>query len=901
MTEMCTDQLFFLPDNKMALEVTLTSVVAAIMVWAVQVENGGVLNTVFKVVPTSTPGTVEFDVSDDLMQSNIDYVMSALLLKPISLPVLEAMPESLGGGASGVANAHAHPNREPNIFWTTVALYVLIVFLIIAIQVINCCCCCCSGGETGVYGSMNPLQVAALRSRVGHKQLVCRIAYLAVLVLAVAFLAACIILIFVYFSSIGVLMSYLEAHNGSAEETSSIQNGLQALTTHVTQFMKTGIESGRTLTDNSLTDFIKNTNAEISSGLSGTIDNLLLYLSVANVLAKGGETVKALKTFSMYVTDASDSINALKGGVAALCKKMDEARDEFKNAFRTVTNCDQECQKLKTATENLYCPIDLSAIDTSVTNQFTTELQKTVADLEKKLADVNKAIKDIKASTSKMVDSIEEKLDLKTVLSSINKFWDDTSAQVGGVTKNLEDLSTSVDNGLSQYSGYIRIGFYVIGGFFIVMLVIAALIAARLLYRAFRDRLYAGADTVLTYTPGNKWDKIVCGKGSVCCCSVIFIPILLIFAAIIAVLLFALTTVSGEACIYVTRETGVNKTDFVVDGLLARRWSSLVGGSVGGANDFLNTPPPKHVLHALTQSCRGSTMQSSRRGLLSAVGYTNLVDVSKLVKSPQVQEGIKEGKKTVSDEVKKLKISSKLPSESELEKAQTDLEKAIKDLNLTTLINSTNSNLLNPAPIEKLISELTDYSNRISQQNAFEKGINILKDVAVKMKNLQPEMDSTSVHLQKVDTEKGEIIRPVKGLVEAFKTTIKAAKDESALIGEVDKQYDKVTTELLDFMEKDGGVAFSHLTQELFPCEEAYRAVNVALAVSCGDEGGLNRFVGVVYVLALTVLFICFFYFSLFNLAFMQAIQIHRLSATKLEDSSTDFGEDYEGEDKDST
>uniref|UniRef100_A0A5K3FS95 Plasma membrane fusion protein PRM1 n=1 Tax=Mesocestoides corti TaxID=53468 RepID=A0A5K3FS95_MESCO len=165
-------------------------------------------------------------------------------------------------------NAHAHPNREPNIFWTTVALYVLIVFLIIAIQVINYCCCCCSGGggddvvgdKTGVYGSMNPLQVAALRSRLGNMQLMCRIAYLAVLVLAVAFLAACIILIFVYFSSIGVLMSYLEAHNGSAEETSSIQNGLQALTTHVTQFLNTGIESGRTLTNASLTDFLQQTN-----------------------------------------------------------------------------------------------------------------------------------------------------------------------------------------------------------------------------------------------------------------------------------------------------------------------------------------------------------------------------------------------------------------------------------------------------------------------------------------------------------------------------------------------------------------------------------------------------------------------------------------------------------------
>uniref|UniRef100_A0A5K3FQG0 Plasma membrane fusion protein PRM1 n=1 Tax=Mesocestoides corti TaxID=53468 RepID=A0A5K3FQG0_MESCO len=893
----------------MALEVTLTSVVAAIVVWAVQVENGGVLNTVFKVVSNSPTGTVEFDVSDDVVQSNIDYIMSTLLLKPISLPVLEAMPESLGGGASGVANAHAHPNREPNIFWTTVALYVLIVFLIIAIQVINCCCCCCSGGggddETGVYGKMNPLQMTALRSEFGHKQLVCRITYIAVLVITLTFLAACIILIFVYFSSIGVLMSYLEAHNGSAEETSSIQNGLQALTTHVTQFMKTGIESGRTLTDNSLTDFIKKTNAEISSGLSGTIDNLLVYLSVTNVLTKGEETVQALKTFSTYVTGASTSIDTLKSKVSTLCIKMDEARDEFKYAFGNVTDCDKQdqCKNLKALTLNLHCPIDLSAINTTVMNTFTSELQKTVADLEKKLAEVKQAIEEIKASTSQMVDSVEKKLDLKTVLDSINKFWNDTSAQVGGVTKNLEDLSTSVDNGLAQYSGYIRIAFNVIGGFFIVMLVIAALIAARLLYRAFRDRLYAGADTVLTYSPSNKWDKIVCGKGSVCCCSAIFIPILLIFAALIAVLLFALTSVSGEACIYVTRETGVNKTDFVVDGLLARRWSSLVGGSIGGANDFLNTPPPKHVLHALTQSCRGSTKQSSRRGLLSAVGYTNLVDVSKLVKSQQVLNGIAEGKTVIRDEVKNLDIPSKLPKENDLDTAKNELEQAINSFNLTALINSTNSSLLDPAPIDALAAQVEAFASNQTSKDSFKKGIEALKDAANQMNELKPQMASTRTDLENVDKQKNKILSPVEGLVGAFKTTIQTAGDDAKLTAEVEKEYDKVTTELLAFMERDGGVAFSRLTQELFPCEEAYQAVNVALSVSCGDEGALNRFIGVVYVLALTVLFICFFYFSLFNLAFMQAIQIHRLSASKLEDSSTDFGDDDddESEDEDST
>ncbi|VDD77531.1 unnamed protein product [Mesocestoides corti] len=758
--------------------------------------------------------------------------------------------------------------------------------MIIAIQVINYCCCCCSGGggddvvgdKTGVYGSMNPLQVAALRSRLGNMQLMCRIAYLAVLVLAVAFLAACIILIFVYFSSIGVLMSYLEAHNGSAEETSSIQNGLQALTTHVTQFLNTGIESGRTLTNASLTDFLQQTNARIASGLSGTIDDLLVYLNVANVLTKGNETVRAVKTFSVYVAGASTAINTLKTSLSTLCKKMNEAHDAFMKAFATIKDCDKvdKCKVLKTATGILHCPIDLDAIDISITNKFAGELNRTASDLGTNLIEVDKAIKEIKSTAAQMIGSIEERLDLKTVLDSINKFWNDTSAQVGGMTKNLEDISTTVDSGIAKYSKTIRIGLDVIGVTFIAMVTIAALIAARLLYRAFRDRLYSGADTVLTYTPGNKWDKIVCGKGSVCCCSVIFIPILLIFAAIIAVLLFALTSVSGEACIYVTRETGVNKTDFVVDGLLARRWSSLVGGSIGGANDFLDIPPPKHVLHALTHTCRGSTKQSPRSGLLSAVGYTNLVDVSKLVKSPQVQEGIAEGKRFVPHTLSTCRII----------------------FPMIALINSTDFSFLDPAPIEQLISLLESFSSNQTTKSDFHSGIASLKEVVILIRNLQPQMQTTRGHLLNVDHHKNDILPPVEGLVEAFKITIDAAGEESKLLGKVETEYDKVTTELLDFMEKDGGVVFSQLTRDLFPCEEAYQAVNVALAVSCGDEGALNRFIGVVYVLALTVLFICFFYFSLFNLAFMQAIQIYRLSAMKLNEITFNFADDA-GDDKD--
>ncbi len=100
----------------------------------------------------------------------------------------------------------------------------------------------------------------------------------------------------------------------------------------------------------------------------------------------------------------------------------------------------------------------------------------------------------------------------------------------------------------------------------------------------------------------------------------------------------------------------------------------------------------------------------------------------------------------------------------------------------------------------------------------------------------------------------------------------------TALTAEVGKEYDKVTTGLLQTMEAEGEIEFSNLTAELFPCGEAYEAVTTMTAVTCGDQGAINRITGMIYVLSLTILFITFFYFSLFNLAFVQAVQIRRLA-----------------------
>ncbi|KAL5962189.1 hypothetical protein TSMEX_010081 [Taenia solium] len=102
----------------------------------------------------------------------------------------------------------------------------------------------------------------------------------------------------------------------------------------------------------------------------------------------------------------------------------------------------------------------------------------------------------------------------------------------------------------------------------------------------------------------------------------------------------------GEGCIYLERESAVKMSDFVVNGYVARQWKTLIGDAVGKSADFLNTPPPKNILLALTQTCNGGTSQHPV-GLLSALGYHNLVNVSKLVNSPELTQAIERGREYV--------------------------------------------------------------------------------------------------------------------------------------------------------------------------------------------------------------------------------------------------------------
>ncbi|CDS43393.1 hypothetical protein EmuJ_001115300 [Echinococcus multilocularis] len=160
------------------------------------------------------------------------------------------MPEELGGGQAGVDSAHAHPNREPVIFWFTVDLFLFVVVLIIYIQTINCYFC-------------NSKSTAAPPTKSRRKHLVCRIIFITLLAIELLLVAASVFLLVVYFCSMDLVVSYLKAQPQTSPELThiptSLPDGLHAVMAHTSSFIYEGIQSGRMHTISTVKTFVSQT------------------------------------------------------------------------------------------------------------------------------------------------------------------------------------------------------------------------------------------------------------------------------------------------------------------------------------------------------------------------------------------------------------------------------------------------------------------------------------------------------------------------------------------------------------------------------------------------------------------------------------------------------------------
>ncbi len=95
----------------------------------------------------------------------------------------------------------------------------------------------------------------------------------------------------------------------------------------------------------------------------------------------------------------------------------------------------------------------------------------------------------------------------------------------------------------------------------------------------------------------------------------------------------------GEGCVYVVSDTGVQKTDFVLDRFLARNWQDFLSSDDGYLAETYFISPPRRLLQTIKKDCNPAL---GGHGFLPKLGYRSLFNFSQLLHGQEVSDAVLE-------------------------------------------------------------------------------------------------------------------------------------------------------------------------------------------------------------------------------------------------------------------
>ncbi|KAM3171152.1 hypothetical protein ACTXT7_017193 [Hymenolepis weldensis] len=581
---------------------------------------------------------------------------------------------------------------------------------------------------------------------------------------------------------------------------------------------------------------------EIESQLGVTVDKILMTLQVDQAVKKGESIGTSLDTFILQMQGNTQIMESVKAKVDKISQNLDTTKVELNNAFNKINPCDNQnnCKNLKDGVQNLKPPIASDSIDTQVITDANKNLNDANTKLKDNLSKISKALSDIKASTNNMVNSIMKEINIDSVLGTVDQFWTDVQNQGDSVISQISHSTDQAQHYLTQYVPYARITFYVIGGIFIFLVLLAVIIAVVLLHQAIGGRLFSDS------------------------------------------------TPHGEGCIYLFQDSAIKKTDYVLNSVMRGQWNSFTGGPIG-QTEYISTPPPKDLLKALNLYCNVK-INPDAKGLLRAVGYTNLINVEKFVNSKEINDGIESGKRTVMENLDNVIQTSNLPDDATIQNLRNELGNAVTGYDLNAILTNINSNKLNETTLSDYVKKLEEFSKSNSNINDFESAITSLKQVTNGIDDMKPGLNELHTKLEESQQQSATLQTDFGDVLTALSNSISNINDKQKLKATVTGEYDKTAIGLKMFLSTNGEKEFANMTDLLFPCSEANMAYTSVVGATCGDFGGIKLLLALSYVLALNVLFIVLLYFSLLVLAFSQHPRIQMLGREV--DGVSDFGRD---------
>ncbi|VUZ55667.1 unnamed protein product, partial [Hymenolepis diminuta] len=198
---------------------------------------------------------------------------------------------------------------------------------------------------------------------------------------------------------------------------------------------------------------------------------------------------------------------------------------------------------------------------------------------------------------------------------------------------------------------------------------------------------------------------------------------------------------------------------------------------------------------------------------------------------------------------------------------------------LTGLLANIDPNGIDDTAIENLISDLNVFINTplITQKDDFNAGLQALEEVKSSMAALKISLLEVRTSVQSIRTDVANLESQISSLFDRLTDSLNAVSNDALLTSEAVSQYDDFVDQLYTFLETDDFYVFDHLTQELFPCQNAHKAYRAAMSVTCDSSGTINHSIGFILIFAFTILFLILIYVVLFNLASYQTLQVQML------------------------
>nr|VZI26534.1 unnamed protein product [Spirometra erinaceieuropaei] len=796
-------------------------------------------------------------------------------LEKADLAVLAAIPEDLGGGEAAVKEAIANPNHEGQVIVAFIVCLVLAILGLLAIFVCSlvCCCCCPSGGH---YDSdEEDEEMGNSVSTTKDQNIICCSLHLLIFVISALLLVGLVVSLGYYFGAANVLSEtlansqvddkdvivWLEGNSSSF----SIGRILQFLVSNVAKFGKSSIESAK-ISANVTIIIVKKNILEIT--LPNEISTLVTALMTE---FKMMEIWEALNEMVYAIGNATEDANYITTNYLPTITKIVNNSLELDLILNaTVQNCSVTGSKAN-ALKISFDPKNVRPMPSNVTamlNETNSQLQ----DLQSKLVNVTKQLQAMKDD---VMGELQDKLDLDKILEGMDKLMGNLEDEFAEVNRQLDGVTTKVSGFLEQYSRPAKAVLYVLCLPCLLAGILFLIFLTLFLFEALQRHLFSFTGESASEASGTWISRSrVCGGGGMfCICSgLLLVPVILF--GLVAVLMVTMGGfLDAELCPYIANNSGIRKTDYVINSQVQVLWDDHVLSRVGGGSGstggdlagILNLKTPQNLLHAVEIGCDPQTAgPTSKSGLLVQMGIDNLVNVTALLESPLLTQGIESAQKSLVDGIVGANLGNAIPNDilAKITNLTYVFQNVVALLNISNSVEHLRESAFKTEQIKAFSTNLGP--NCSAQATQLENVIPELVDTNAKSEKLRDAYDglnNSTVVLNSTKLESG---------ITSFKT-LTATKDSVA--GVIDKPFEAFVTALLGSVNETGNAAFANLTQRLLPCGSLHYAVKSVVFMSCGPSGLASRLFAWGLFLSLCLFFT---FFSLLSLCLLWRVQNHQ-------------------------